>query len=374
MPNRGMLAATGVLGTVALCALLSGRGEQAGGSQALAANYGAESDATVVVHLTGLVLVVPPGQDGGQTHVLLPSIAQHAAWLGFGVAGDEAYVPRLCLSDAEYGLPALREGICYVDLDRWSLQPFGSGGQPTPVVNTLPPQLLNASRASGGGYGVHLPALGDELRAQVVFGAGQAGGHCSLASWIHEPVNARGEPERSDPLPLVNVLDWEMRNPAARVLVFRSRSGEETLAVPLPAPSADGRIELLLAHVPVEERDDLPPARPHAPAAPADTAHHFDAMYNLLRDRGTHARPLPAHSPNRRLPHTPTVLRPSGCEVGITVPRRGAVEALPPFASTLALTGSPRSVAGSRRLERPASVARSGVRTFSCVMGSGDRS
>ncbi len=373
MPNRRIHAAVAVLGIVAACGLVLANRGPIGTEATLVAVRSADDEATVVIHLTGLVLVVPPAQDGGRTDVLLPTITEHAALLGFGVTGDEPFVPRLCRADAAQS--ALRAGVCYVDLDRWQLEPFGQGGHPTPAGSTLPPGVLNTTRASGGGYGVHVAALGGELRAQVAFAAGRAGGQCSLASWTYEPAGARGDAER---LPLAYVLDWEIRSPAARTLVFRSRSGEETITVPLPAPDADGKVELVLAHVPVEELGDLPPARAHSAAVLPDTAHHVDAFYNLLRDRGTHAQPLP-NSPNRRLPHSPTVLRPSGCDVAITVPASAPGAELPPFASTLALTGNLRAagLTATRPLSRGSArvsvASRAGTKTYGCVVGGGER-
>jgi hypothetical protein len=357
----------------ALCVLLGGCGaDQRGGP--LLNSLPSTAETSVVVHMSGLLLVVPPGQDGGQTNVLMPTMPDHAAWLGFGIAGDEPFVSRLCLADATYGQPAIRAGICYVDLDLWSLQPFGAGGQPTPASNTLPAGVLNVTEGSGGGYRVHVPSLGGDLRAQVVFGAGEAGGHCSLASWIYEPVNAQGVVQRRDSLPLINVLDWEIRNPAVHALVFRSRSGPDSISVPLPAPDANGKIELLLTHIPIEDLEELPPARSSAPEVPADTAYHFDAFYDLLRDGSVDGEPIPRNSPRRPLPHTPTALSAGSCEVGITIPRSLAAEGIPPFEASLAIAGPPRSVRLAASL-RPgtdrAGRATAAPTTVNCMIGGG---
>jgi hypothetical protein len=358
--------------TAALCVLLAGCGaDQRGGP--LLNSLPSTAATSVVVHMSGLLLVVPPGQDGGQTNVLMPTIPDHAAWLGFGIAGDEPFVSRLCLADATYGQPAIRAGICYVDLDLWSLQPFGAGGQPTPASNTLPAGVLNVTEGSGGGYRVHVPSLGGDLRAQVVFGAGEAGGHCSLASWIYEPVNAQGVVQRRDSLPLINVLDWEIRNPAVHALVFRSRSGPDSISVPLPAPDANGKIELLLTHIPVEDLEELPPARPGSPDASVDTAYHFNAFYGLLRD-GAGGQPLPQNSPRRPLPHTPTIVRATACEVGVTIPRSLAAQGMPPFAASLAIAGPPQSVRLAASLgpgTDGAGRGRASLSTFTCLIGRG---
>lgn len=357
----------------ALCVLLAGCGaDQRGGP--LLNSLPSTAGTTVVVHMSGLLLLVPPAHDGGQTNVLIPSIPEHAAWLGFGVAGDEPYVSRLCLADAAYGLPAVRAGICYVDLDLWSLQPFGAGGQPTPASSTLPEGIVNVANGSGGDHRVHVPSLGGDLRARVVFGAGEAGGHCSLASWIYEPVNTQGLVQRRDSLPLINVLDWEIRNPAAHALVFRSRTGTDSISVPLPAPDANGKIELLLTHIPLEDLEELPPASPGTPDAPVDTAYHFDAFYNLLRDEVS-GQPLPQNGSRRPLPHTPTSVRTSACEVGVTIPRSLASDGIPPFAANLAIAGPPRSVRLAATLPSGADRAgrgRASLSTFTCLIGWGE--
>lgn len=372
MTNRQITAACLLLGTIAAYVLLTPRGGGDGRGRTVIASHSDAGDASIIIHLTGLVLMVPPATAGGRTDVLLPTIADHAALLGFGVTGDEPFVRRLCQSDAGHGSGAIRAGICYVDLDRWLLEPVGAGGQPTPAASTLPATVLNTTAAQGGAYGVHLPALGGELRARVAFAAGQAGGQCSLASWIYEPASGDAGDGRR---PLANVVEWEIRNPAARTLVFRSRSGGERIAVPLPAPDADGKIELLLAHIPVEEIGDLPPARPRASALLPDTAHHVDAFYDLLRDRGTRLRPPASNSRDRHLPHAPVVLRPSGCEVGVTVPV-DAAEELAPFTWTLALAADARAAGFSAPLPRRSAsmTARAGIATYACVVGTGDRS
>lgn len=327
---------------------------------------------SVVIHLSGLLLVVPPKHDGGQTHVLLPKTPGHAAWLGFGVAGDEPYLSRLCLADSRFGQPALRAGICYVDLDRWQLRPFGAGGQPTPARNTLPAGVLNMTAASGGRHRVHLPSLGSELRAHVVFDAGQVAGHCSLASWIYEPMAQRGRSQRQDSLALVNVLRWEIRNPAAPVLVFQSES--DTVTVPLPSPDGNGRTEFLLTHVPVEELRDLPPGSGSPAGTPPDTAHHFAAFYNLLRGSSVGATRLPQHIAHRPLPHSPFNLSPNGCEVRVTSWYREPAEELLGFEQFLAIAGTLRSFDARRHpdAEREA-VGRVGTKTYACVVGSADR-
>jgi hypothetical protein len=367
MTNRG-LTVGGTLGAIASCLMLSACAADAPGTHALIPERSIAPEATVVVHISGLLMVVPPRQDGGRTHVLLPAAPGHAARLGFGIAGDEAFVQRLCVTDEAHGLPAIRAGVCYVDLERWSLQPFGDGGPPTPAANTLPAGVLNASDASGGDYRVDVAALGGELRAQVALTAGEVGGQCSLASWIVERVDAAGGPRPREVLPLINVLSWEIRNPAATELVFRSRSGPETVTVPLPAPAPNGKIEILLSHIPLEELNDLPPAVPATPApTQADTAYHFDAYYDLLRNV---EETLAPGSTRRRLPHTPSQLSSRGCDVRITTPVRPMAQAFPPFAHNLAMVGDFRPFTRPAK-KRASTVVRAGLSAYTCLLGGG---
>jgi hypothetical protein len=121
MTNRGMTVA-GTLGTIAGCVLLSACAADAPGTHALVPERSVAAEATVLVHISGLMMVVPPQQDGGRTHVLLPAAPGHAARLGFGITGDEEFVQRLCVTDEAHGLPAIRAGVCYVDLEKWARQ------------------------------------------------------------------------------------------------------------------------------------------------------------------------------------------------------------------------------------------------------------
>jgi hypothetical protein len=365
MINRGMIVGA-TLCAITGCMLLSGCATDAPGKHALIPERAVAAEATLVVHISGLLMIVPPQQDGGQTHLLLPAAPGHAARLGFGIVGDESYVQRLCQTDEAHGLPAIRAGVCYVDLEEWALQPLGDGGPPTLAANALPPGILSASDAAGGEYHVDVDALGGELRAQVALTAGQVGDQCSLASWVVDRVDAAGRPRPREVLPLINVLSWEIRNPAEAELVFRSRSGPETVTVPLPAPAANGKIEILLSHIPVEELVDLPPALANPPTTSVDTAYHFNAYYNLLRNADGDL--LPTNSPNRRLPHTPSQLSPYACDLRITTPARQLAHTSPLFTHNLALMGDLRPFWRPAK-GRPSTVVRAGGNAFGCVSG-----
>jgi hypothetical protein len=282
----------------------------------------ASPTARVVVHITGLALVVPPHDNQTAMHVLLPvvppgGVAQHVAVLGFGIGSDSSFAHRLCLNDLVFGQPARKAGICYVDLDRWSLDPFGSGGQPSPPDTRLPGGLVDVTRLAGGNHRVLIPMLDDHIRSDLVFVAGAPGDSCALARWTFEAVNAVGQVQREERQPLLNVVDWVIRSPLRRELVFRLKTNpNSTIVAPLPNPDANGAIELVLAHVPTADLLDLPPSTAGLGDLP-DFADHFDVYYDLLRVPGNPA-PIPPASTRRRLPHSPVPLTNAACVVGIT--------------------------------------------------------
>jgi hypothetical protein len=277
----------------------------------------------VTVEMTGLLLMVPPNQLGGETNVYLPQIIspgvpRHVAWLGFGVYGTEPFVADLCEKDSTYGRPAIRAGICYVNLDKWELQPFGSGGHlPTPAT-TLPPGLLNVTLMAGTGYKVYT-GEGNRIRSHIVFLSGVAGDTCGLAKWKYEPVGPDGTLQAQQERSLTNVLRWEMRFSNPPTLVFRSRGTGSSTSKSVPLP-AGGTVHILLAHIPRSERRHLPPKKPGHPGNPPGRVHHFHAYYDLLRDStGT---VISQGHPRRRLPHSASELRGAPCEVRITTPKK----------------------------------------------------
>jgi hypothetical protein len=278
----------------------------------------------VTVHMTGLVLVVPPKQGGDSVKVLLPdtqAVGDHVAWLGFGIEPTNPVVPRLCVNDTIY----TKAGICYVDLDKWTLDPFGGGGRPSPPAVTLPNGVLNVTNVAGGMHKVHVPWLTNGLRAEVMFTAGRPGATCSLASWAYRPVDSQGRPKPPVRDSLVNVLDWEIEDPGVDSLVFRDRASRDSIKVSLPQT---GEAHMILAHIPVADVKDLPPGSRVGPLpAAADSAKHFRAYYNLLRMPGTNPQPIPPHPhPRRQIPHHPQPLTTEACKVSITTPVERFIE------------------------------------------------
>jgi hypothetical protein len=312
---------------LAACTLSSGCGGRDGDQEVQVADStmvrGADATASrvgkVVFHMTGLVLVVPPKQGGDSVKVLLPdtqTVGDHVAWLGFGINPQDSVVPRLCVDSATY----IDAGICYVDLDKWKLDPFGGGGRPSPPANRLPRSVLNVTAAGGGQHKVHVPWLTTGLRAEVLFTSGRPGATCSLATWAYKEVNSQGQanPQRRDSL--ANVLDWEIDDPGVDSLVFRNRISRDSIKVPLPQA---GEVHIVIAHIPVEDTIDLPPRRPRKPGGNArpDSALHFHPDYDLLRLPSAPTQKLPRSSPHRRIPHDPHVdPTRKACPVSITSP------------------------------------------------------
>lgn len=312
-----------VVATIGACALLPAYGaRQNPGSGSRGAMQAHKQAATLVFHITGLVLIVP-NQNGG-ADALLPETQdlpeKHVSRLGFGIDKSDPNAAILCAHDTVFKpTTPLQRGICYVDLDEWSLDPVGQDGMPA-HPGPLPRSVFNVSEASGGKHKVHLPWVEGQLRSKISFVTGEAGAlPCALANWRYRPITdilgipISGFAQRE---PLANVVDWKIENPSSYTLTFRPRKSSGPPVTVALQPPQDGMIELLLVHIPEKELGDLPPNAPRSalatssePAASAmlasDTvATHFHAYYNLLR--GDEAGDSISHGNHRRvLPHKP---------------------------------------------------------------------
>lgn len=232
----------------------------------------------VIVHLTGLLVIVPPKRAGDMTYILMPDRGDHKARIGFEAPNR----PNLCVQPYQ-------GGICYVDLDVWSLDPIGAGGTvPTVTMKDFPRGIVNLTFGSGNQHRVDTSTLGNQVIATFLSGR-PVDPPCSIGMWKYDPV---GTPP-VDLVPLANVVNWQMKLPQSSLqLVFRR--GADTAIVTL-APRF-GTIELLVAHLSDGELKRLPPARPNKPAPPRPDAQavHFDALYDPLRVPNDQAlRPLP---------------------------------------------------------------------------------
>lgn len=286
--------------------------------------------ASVVFQLTGLVLIVPPKQRGDSLRILLPDTTghgPHAALLGFPIANGIAIPDNFCMDDA-LGRQARNASICYVNLDVWTLQAFGSGGRPeTPTTQQLSvadPGLLNVTNASGRKHRVHFPQVDSVIRSRFVFLAGAPGTKpCRLATWTFVPANENGAPTGAVTRPLTNVLDWEITDLNSPALVFAKRTGE-SVTIELPAPET----RILIAHIPEAERAHLPPNTVAEITDTETTASHFHAYYDALRAPNTDEEKIPANSERRAIPRRGAG-RQSPCPVEI----RTSENLVPAFAS-----------------------------------------
>jgi hypothetical protein len=300
------------------------------------------ASASVTFQLTGLVLVVPPKTSGDSVRILLPNPTghgAHAALLGFPLSKDAAVFDTLCESDP-LGKKAKQANICYVNLDVWTLQPFGAGGQPaTPTMQQLSAAargLMDVTSASGGRHRVHFPHADSVVRSRLVFLAGGPGSKpCRLAPWTFIPANEHGSPTQARTDSLINVLDWEVQV-ASPALVFTKRTGE---SVTIKLPASETRI--LLAHVPEAERAHLPPNTVAAITDTVTVARHFDAYYDVLRAPGTNEHKIPPISARRAIPSRSTG-RQAPCPVEI----RTSKKSTPAFASVATYACMPASGEG----------------------------
>lgn len=274
---------------------------------------------TVVIQMSGLLLLVPPKQPEGATHVLMPKLpsnmSQHIAYLGF--RQDSTHICK------EYRAST---NICYVSLDDWAVGPIGGAGGSVPVI---PRSVVNLTRGSGNvTVDTTKPQVRDRIRSQLTLLSGSATDSCGLATWTFDPYGSP-PPEK---LPLINVLEWQIPDLQSETLelVLHSRHGPAVeRRVTLHANEAR-EVELLVLHV--TEKEGAPFTGPErqlgarsatrvvapafstgggqgaAPAAATHPAHerpsqlvrqHFQAFYSLLD----------ADSARRRMPTRPAKIR-----------------------------------------------------------------
>jgi hypothetical protein len=264
---------------------------------------------TLVVQLTGLLLLVPSSQQGEVMNVLLPkNVPQHHARLVFGVPSGNANAAKVCMLQDR--------GICHVDLKIWEVQTLGAGGEAPSPGAKLPDGILNVTHLSGG---PHKAAAGQALRRVTLGGGWARPDPCRLATWSYTPV---GKPK--DTRPLVNVLAWEIKDPDYLELVFTRANGNEP-PVNVPIIAENGRAEILLAHVHDDEVSHLPPNKA---TTVGEGSQHFDWYYTLLT-------PQPADRP---VPTNPNSLNTPPCPVDVTTipPFRDEPDALGTYACMIA--------------------------------------
>lgn len=228
---------------------------------------------TVLIHLTGLLVVVPPNGGGDMTHIVMAEatgIPAHLGRIGFEAPNRAG----LCKEH--------KRGVCYVDMGVWSLDPVGAGGTiPMPKIQQLPSGLIDLTHGSGNQHRVDTSALGNREIASFVSGRPATDpAPCSLADWSYRAVGA-ASPRA---VAVANVVSWEMDLPQPRLqLVFRRRTAQSDTAIVTLDFSGDP-VEIVVAYLPAGDLNRLITGTPNQPQGylPGTRAEHFDALYNPL--------------------------------------------------------------------------------------------
>lgn len=298
----------------------------------------------LVVQMTGLLLLVPTANQGLQ--VLMPRVADHDALIGFKGPDQGCW---------RYDTP---RGICYVNMDGLSLHPMGvKAGAGAPATSAL-------NLTHGSGKKINIPQAKGRLRSEITLGPGVEREQCSLAQWTFDPVGHDTPPST---VQLINVANWEIDDIGANSIVLtRSRlDGTDTVRIATLLPNKDGRIELLVMHVPRKETNhffsstrvqaaDTSDAQlqPHGDDDEDEDVvpmvrKHFHAFYNLMGvDPDSTKRPMPTDFKRQK----------EFC----------------PFTILGLNTAFPRHTASFFGFEALAPKKIDGIRTFSCIMASAE--
>jgi hypothetical protein len=274
----------------------------------------------VSIQMTGLLLIVPPAAAGGAVQVYLPhprEVGLHAPLLGFAIPLGDTVRPGLCDNRQTRADP---KTICYVNLSRWKLQPFGAGGtlmtRPHAELQTASGSsgLLDVTHLSGRRFRAFATPAEERSVSKITLLSGQVadGLSCKLAEWRYRRVYPIGIPVLTAGRDsLANVVEWQMPNLRSPVLVFVDSTGRDTARIALPP----GNTRLLLAHIPEEERIHLPPNE--ADSTKTSPHAHFGPFYDLLSRSASGTpiahdnhvrRRIPAQAKGRRIP-CPLTLR-----------------------------------------------------------------
>ncbi|WP_420126245.1 hypothetical protein [Longimicrobium sp.] len=292
-----------------------------------------EQTSTISIGLTGLILMLPVSNPAG-TGLFMPKDAKdHVAYVGFKSDNKncDGYNPYL--------------GICFVSLENSTLLPIGVQSN-TPHGAT--PHVVSVTRNSGGKKG-EAGKVEAKSRARATLLSGSATEPCALARWTIDP-HPPGEPV--DVIEPANTLTWVIPNFPGTQLVLERRGGSPVRRDTLRAQQ--GRIELLIVHVPTKEFAALLEAKAPAGGLPVDVGstqvdtaeinRHLDKLYGLIE------------VPDSQRPR-PSKVEPKGnaiCPINVLGLQNAVYPMLDPK---------------SERLEPQ---ARTGIRTYSCIIGGAD--
>lgn len=220
----------------------------------------------LVIQMTGMLLLIPPKAIGGPTHILMPPVPNHLSWIGFNVKERT----DKCV---DYD-PARK--ICYVDMNGWTLDPIRAAAGSGNTATNFPRNLLNLTYASG--KKIKLAAAIARSRSHFTLASGSVSDSCSLAEWNLFPV---GNGNARETISFINVMEWQIPDlQSDRLVLVRRKRGSmeaETLATLTPR---EGKIELLIMHVPPDER----PSRFSAESGPVESASHPRSGQNAAND------------------------------------------------------------------------------------------
>jgi hypothetical protein len=251
---------------------------------------------TVVLHMTGMLLLVP---NRISMDVLMPRHPGHKARLGFGFNLQMNLPTGLCDDSGFIDPKPTTKFICYVDLEKWSVDPIGSGGQPSPADVTVPRGVLNLTRLWQ--YYLGPTVHPGEARAKVKLVSGSAGETCRGARWKVRPFSSPGGPHPMVEDTFVNVLNWTVEDLDGLQLTFRRKGRAHVIQF----PAAD-QIDLVLAHVRTGQLRELPPNDQMSSQTVSDVIADVEPYFGLV-DRSpelqaTHRRPsTPRHYQDCRI-------------------------------------------------------------------------
>lgn len=230
---------------------------------------------TVVLRMTGLLLLVPQAHPAGSEvgtlplHVLVPaegsSVRPHMAQFGW----------RSSQADCKHHFQRIKQnqGICWADMTNWFME-LGQGGTPTSGM-ILPP---SGAVPLGGSQHRASPALlgdspGQQVRASVTLFSGRAVEECPFAEW-----DFRGHTG----VAFSNVVTWTLQLPAMPAIKHRPLNAPGGAEEALDGPAAvNDTLELFIRDMPTEEVNPgpMPPSEPEAGVTQATD---FNAIYDLL--------------------------------------------------------------------------------------------
>jgi hypothetical protein len=239
---------------------------------------------TVVIKMTGLLLLAPTSQGSDTVHVLMPQT----------VGGMERHVAQVGYLASRCPRPMDHFKICYADMEGWSLDLSGVGEAPVGgrVRSDSARRLRGAVNLTRRMKNRVMPdVLKDRpsglVHSRVILRAGSVTDSCALGRWSYASKDSASD---TVTIALANVLTWTIPNVARNSLPLVRRRlhadpGSAAQIIETVRADATDTLELFIRYVPVS--DTLPPwitsPKEPYPDMPAD---HFRGLYTLLGING----------------------------------------------------------------------------------------